>query len=39
MSGLPPVRDRTLRAAYDRALVEVPDETAQIGPGGRYTFA
>ena len=39
MNGLPPVSDRTLRGAYDRALAEVPDGTAQIGPDGRYTFA
>ena len=39
MTGLPPVGDRTLRGAYDRALAEMPDATAQIGPGGRYTFA
>lgn len=39
MPGLPKVSERTLRAAYDRALAEMPDETAQIGPGGRYTFA
>jgi crotonobetaine/carnitine-CoA ligase len=39
MAGLPTVSDRTLGAVYDRALAEVPDETAQIGPGGRYTFS
>ena len=39
MAGLPPVSERTLGAVYDRALAEVPDAIAQIGPGGRYTFA
>ena len=39
MSGLPPVPDRTLRAAYDRALADAPGRVAQIGPGGEYTFA
>lgn len=37
--GLPDISDRTLRAAYDRALAEVPDVTAQIGPGGACTMA
>jgi crotonobetaine/carnitine-CoA ligase len=39
MGGLPEVSERTLRAAYDRALAAVPDELAQIGPDGQYTFA
>jgi len=31
--------ERTLRAAYDRVLAAAPDEIAQVGPDGRYTFA
>lgn len=33
------VPQRTLRAAYDRALAEAPDDVAQIGPGGTFTYA
>ncbi|MFW0794807.1 AMP-binding protein [Gordonia sp. CPCC 205515] len=39
MTGLPPVQDRTLRYAYDRALTEVPDQVAHIGADGTYTVA
>jgi crotonobetaine/carnitine-CoA ligase len=39
MAGLPEVSARTLRGAYDRALEQVPDKLAQLGPDGRYTFA
>ena len=28
--SLPPVEQRTVRAAYGRALAEVPDELAQL---------
>ncbi|MFG1920424.1 AMP-binding protein [Cryptosporangium sp. NPDC048952] len=37
--GLPEVSERTLRAAYDRALAEIPDEVVQIGRDSRYTVA
>ncbi|GAA3545558.1 ATP-dependent acyl-CoA ligase [Amycolatopsis ultiminotia] len=37
--ALPPVEQRTLRAAYDRALAEVPDELAQLDRAARYTTA
>jgi crotonobetaine/carnitine-CoA ligase len=37
--GLPEVPERTLRAAYDRALAEIPDDLAQIGREARYTVA
>ncbi|MBN9738337.1 MULTISPECIES: AMP-binding protein [unclassified Pseudonocardia] len=37
--SLPPIAERTLRAAYDRALAESPDAVAQVGPDGRYTVA
>jgi carnitine-CoA ligase len=37
--SLPPVEQRTLRAAYDRALTEVPDELAQLDRTSRYTTA
>jgi crotonobetaine/carnitine-CoA ligase len=37
--ALPPVEQRTLRAAYDRALAEVPDELAQLDGTARYTTA
>ena len=40
MAGLPNMSERTLRGAYDRALAEVPDRTAHLGPGGgTWTFA
>ena len=37
--ALPPVEQRTLRAAYDRALAEVPDELAQLDRTSGYTTA
>jgi len=37
--ALPPVEHRTLRAAYDRALAEAPDELAQLDQNARYTTA
>ncbi|MBN9099909.1 MULTISPECIES: AMP-binding protein [unclassified Pseudonocardia] len=37
--ALPPVDRRTLRAAYDRALAEEPDELAQLDRTTRYTTA
>lgn len=36
---LPPIESRTLRAAFERALDEVPDEVAQIDPVSRYSTA
>ncbi len=37
--ALPPVERRTVRAAYDRALAEVPDALAQVDRTSRYTTA
>ncbi|MBW0134755.1 AMP-binding protein [Pseudonocardia abyssalis] len=39
MTGLPPLERRTLGAAFDRVLDARPDEEAQAGEDGRYTFA
>ncbi|NKQ56027.1 ATP-dependent acyl-CoA ligase [Amycolatopsis sp. K13G38] len=37
--GLPDVQRRTISAVYERVLEFIPDELAQIGPDGDYTFA
>ena len=37
--GLPPVEERTLRAAYERVLARSPDDVAQADEGGSVTFA
>src|SRR3954469_1636979 len=39
MAGLPDVHDRTLLAAYERALAACPDEPAQLDRAGSWTFA
>ena len=39
MAGLPDISRRTLLAAYERALDERPDEVAQVGRDGSWTFA
>lgn len=37
--ALPDVQRRTISSVYDRVLRRIPDELAQVGPDGRYTFA
>jgi crotonobetaine/carnitine-CoA ligase len=39
MTGLPPLEQRTMRAVFERALAEHPDDVAQIDASGQYTFA
>jgi carnitine-CoA ligase len=39
MAGLPDIGDRTLLAAYERALAACPDEVAQTDGAGSWTFA
>jgi crotonobetaine/carnitine-CoA ligase len=39
MAGLPDISHRTLLAAYERALQARPDEVAQVGRDGSWTFA
>jgi carnitine-CoA ligase len=39
MAGLPDIGDRTLLAAYERALGACPDEPAQLDRAGSWTFA
>ncbi|MEQ3552670.1 AMP-binding protein [Pseudonocardia nematodicida] len=39
MTGIPPLHERTLGAAFDRVLAVRPDDEAQADEAGRYTFA
>ena len=39
MTGLPDIGERTMLAAYERALAHRPDEIAQVDAAGRWTFA
>lgn len=39
MPKLPPLEERTLPAAFERAVATRPDHVAQLDPAGRWTFA